>query len=104
MTLVSVAITGPDPDWLAEHTRALVDAKLAACGNIIAAIRSIYRWEEAIEDDSEAYVVLHTRREHVAAIIARTNEAHPYDTVQIPATEIVDADPGYRQWVLDSTS
>ncbi len=103
MTLVSVSITGPSPDWLAEHTRSLVDANLVACGNIIPAIRSIYRWEGNVEDDAEAYVVLHTRKEHVPEIIERTNEAHPYDTVQILATEIVDADPDYRQWVLDST-
>lgn len=104
MTLVSVSITGPNADWLAEHTRSLVDAKLVACGNIIPAVRSIYRWEDTIEDDAEASVILHTRREHVPAIIERTNEAHPYDTVQVLATEIVDADPDYRQWVVDSTS
>lgn len=103
MTLVSVSITGPDADWLAEHARSLVEANLAACGNIIPAIRSIYRWEGNVEDDTEAYIVLHTRREHVPAIIKRTNAAHPYDTVQILATEIVEADPNYRQWVVNST-
>jgi periplasmic divalent cation tolerance protein len=103
MTLVSVSITGPDTDWLAEHARSLVEAKLAACGNIIPAIRSIYRWEGTVEDDAEAYIVLHTRREHVPAIIERTNAAHPYDTVQILATEIVEADPDYHQWVIEST-
>lgn len=103
MTLVSVAITGPDADWLAEHGRSLVEARLAACGNIIPAIRSIYRWEGTVEDDAEAYMVVHTRREHVPAIIERTNAAHPYDTVQILATEVVEADPGYRDWVVAST-
>ena len=104
MTLVSVSITGPSADWLAEHTRSLVGARLVACGNIIPAFRSIYRWEDAVEDDAEASVTLHTRREHVPTIIERTNESHPYDTVQILATEIADADPDYRQWVLESTS
>ncbi len=103
MTLVSVSITGPDADWLADHTRSLVDANLVACGNIIPSVRSIYRWEDAIEDDAEASVILHTRREHVPAIIERTNDSHPYDTVQILATEVVDADPDYRRWVLAST-
>ena len=104
MTLVSVSITGPSADWLAEHAQSLIDAKLVACGNIIPAIRSIYRWEDAIEDDAEASVILHTRQEHVQAIIDRTNEVHPYDTVQILATEIVIADPTYRRWVVESTS
>lgn len=100
---MDVTITGPDADWLAAHTRDLVEARLAACGNIIPMIRSIYRWQGAIEDEPEAYVVLHTRAEHVPAIIERTNAAHPYETVHILATPVVDADPAYRQWIIDET-
>jgi periplasmic divalent cation tolerance protein len=101
--LVEVSITGPDVEWLAVHTRSLVEAGLVACGNIIPAVRSIYRWRGAIEDETEAVVILHTRAEHVPAIIAATNEAHPDDTVQILATEVVAADPAYQQWALDET-
>jgi periplasmic divalent cation tolerance protein len=101
--IVDVTITAPDADWLADHTRSLIDERLAACGNIIPAIRSLYRWQGKIEDEAEAYVVLHTRAEHVPAIIERTNAAHPYDTVHILATTITDADPKYRQWVIDET-
>lgn len=101
--IVDVTITGPDADWLADHTRALLDDRLAACGNIIPTIRSLYRWQGTVEDDAEAYLVLHTRAEHVPTIIERTNAAHPYDTVQILATAVVDADPDYRRWVLDET-
>ncbi|MFV0523383.1 MAG: divalent-cation tolerance protein CutA [Acidimicrobiales bacterium] len=103
-TLVSVSVTGPDPDWLAGHTRDLVEAGLVACGNIVPAVRSIYHWEGAIEDDREAAVTLHTRADHVAAIIERTNAAHPNDVVQILAAEVVDADPAYRRWVLEVTA
>jgi periplasmic divalent cation tolerance protein len=103
MSLVSISITGPDPDWLADHARSLVEERLAACGNIIPTVRSVYRWEDAVEDELEAYLIVHTRAEHIAAVIERTNAAHPYDTVQILATEIVEADPDYAQWVYDST-
>ncbi len=104
MTLVSVSITGPDADTLATITRHLVDAQLAACGNIIPTIRSIYRWQGQVEDEPEAYVLLHTQAQHVPAIIERVNAEHPYDTVQILATAITDADPAYRQWVIDETA
>lgn len=103
MTLVSISITGPDPEWLAEHARRLVEDRLAACGNIIPTVRSIYRWNDAVEDELEAYLIVHTRAEHIDAVIERTNAAHPYDTVQILATEIVAADPEYGRWVHDST-
>ena len=102
--IVDVTITGPDPDWLAEHTRSLVERRLAACGNIIPAIRSIYRWQGEIEDEPEAYVVLHTRAEHVQEIIRQTNEAHPYDTVHILATKVIQADIAYQAWIASETT
>ena len=104
MEIVSVSITGPDVDWLAGHARKLVEERLAACGNIFPAIRSIYRWQGAVEDEPEAYLLLHTRAEHVPAIIERTDVEHPYDTVQILATRIVAADPAYCDWIAAETS
>lgn len=103
-TIVDVSITGPDAEWLTAHTRRLVEEGLAACGNIFPTVRSIYRWQGAIEDDAEAYVVLHTTADQVESIIELTNAAHPDDTVQILATEVFRADPAYRQWVIDETS
>lgn len=104
VTLVSVSITGPDADTLAAITRDLVGAQLVACGNIIPAIRSIYRWQGRLEDVAEACVLLHTQAQHVPAIMERVNAEHPYETVQILATEITNADPAYRQWVVDETT
>jgi periplasmic divalent cation tolerance protein len=50
--IADVSITAESADWLADFTRSLVNDRLAACGNIIPRIRSIYRWEDAIEDDN----------------------------------------------------
>jgi periplasmic divalent cation tolerance protein len=101
--IVDVSITAADAGWLAEFTRRLVEDRLAACGNIVPAIRSIYRWEGAIEDDAEALVVLHTRRSLVPRIVERTNLEHPYDTPQLMAVPVVDANPAYREWILRET-
>ena len=48
--------SGPDPEWLEEHTRNLIEDRLAASGNIIPTIRSLYRWQGTIEDETEAYL------------------------------------------------
>ncbi|WP_245568042.1 divalent-cation tolerance protein CutA [Nocardia jiangxiensis] len=101
--LVDVTITAESADWLAAFTRELVTDRLAACGNIVPHIRSIYRWEDDVSDDSEALVTLHTRKSLVPRIIQRTNDRHSYDTPQVIAVPIVDVHPGYRAWVLDST-
>jgi periplasmic divalent cation tolerance protein len=102
--IVDVSITASDPDWLAEFVRRLVRDKLAACGNIIPGVRSIYTWDGAVHDDAETLVVLHTRKARVQDIIERANQEHADETPQVIATEAVDVHPGYRQWVIDSTT
>lgn len=102
--ICDVTITAGDADWLAAHTRKLVEDGLAACGNILPGVRSIYRWEGTVEDDPEALVILHTRRSLVDRIIERTNRDHADDVVQILAVPVVRADPAYHRWVLDSTT
>ncbi len=90
-----VIITAPDPDWLVEFTRRLVDDRLAACGQNIASIRSIYRWEGAVQDEPEARVALHTRTSLVPAILERTKTEHPYDVPCVNALPIIDGNPAY---------
>ena len=96
--IADVSITAESADWLADFTRSVVDDRLAACGNIVPNIRSIYRWEGAIEDDAEALVVLHTRQSLVPAIIDPASREHPYDTPQVLAVPVIDANPAYRDW------
>lgn len=101
--ICEVVITGPDADWLAEFTRALVADRLAACGQHTTTIRSIYRWQGAIEDATEARVALHTRRDLIAAIVERADRDHPYDVPCVIALPVIDAAPSYAQWVLAET-
>lgn len=102
--ICEVVITAADADWLAQFTRRLVEDRLAACGHQIAAIRSIYRWDGAVQDDPEARVALHTRTALVDAIVARANAEHPYDVPCVIALPVVAANPAYAEWVLAETS
>jgi periplasmic divalent cation tolerance protein len=98
-----VVVTAADPEWLAGFTRTLVEERLAACGHVISPIRSIYRWEGAVHDESEARVALHTRRALVPAVIERTQELHPYDIPCVIALSLSDGDPEYVRWIVDET-
>jgi periplasmic divalent cation tolerance protein len=99
-----VVITAGDADWLAGFTRSLVEERLAACGQLVEPIRSIYRWEGAIHDDREARVALHTRRALVEAIVARTNDEHPYDVPCVLALPLVGGNPDYLEWLAAQTT
>ncbi|GAA2643883.1 divalent-cation tolerance protein CutA [Paractinoplanes durhamensis] len=101
--VVEVVITAADPEWLAGFTRRLVEERLAACGQQVAAIRSIYRWDGAVQDDPEARVALHTRAELVDKIIERANAEHPYDVPCVLAMPVVAGNPAYLDWVFKET-
>jgi periplasmic divalent cation tolerance protein len=98
-----VVVTAPDAEWLTGFTRTLVEERLAACGHNQTGVRSIYRWDGAVQDDAEARVALHTRRALVPAIVARTTELHPYDVPCVIALPLVGGNPAYLQWIAEET-
>jgi periplasmic divalent cation tolerance protein len=101
--LVDITVTAPDANWLAEFTRRLVADRIVACGNIVPAVRSIYRWAGEVQDEAESLVIFHTRASLAEAVIRRTKQEHPYDEPQIVVLPIQIASDGYHRWVLDST-
>lgn len=101
--ICEVVITADNADWLVEFSRRLVGDRLAACGQHIAAIRSVYRWDGAVQDEPEARVALHTRVDLVPRIVERANDEHPYDVPCVLALPVVAANPAYVDWVLAET-
>ena len=102
--ICEVVITAGDPAWLVDFTRSLVEDRLAACGHNIEVIRSVYRWDGAVQDEREARVNLHTRLALVDRIVERTNEKHPYDVPCVIALPVVSGNPEYIDWVLAETT
>ncbi len=98
-----VVVTAGDAEWLAGFTRTLVAERLAACGQITPAIRSVYRWQSAVHDETEARVALHTRRSLVPAIVERTNQLHPYDVPCVIALPLTGGNPAYLEWLAAET-
>jgi periplasmic divalent cation tolerance protein len=101
--ICEVVITAGDAEALAALTKTLVEERLAACGQNIASVRSIYRWEGAIQDDPEARVALHTRRALVPEVVERVKALHPYDVPCVIALPVVAGNPAYIDWVLAET-
>ena len=98
-----VIITADNEEWLLEFTRALVRDRLAACGQHVTPVRSIYVWEGAIEESTETRVALHTRASLVPAILERVKAEHPYDVPCVLAVPVKAGNPDYLAWVVDST-
>jgi periplasmic divalent cation tolerance protein len=103
-SVCEIIITADDEAWLVEFTRSLVEDRLAACGQLLSPIRSIYRWDNAIQDGAEVRVALHTRTSLVPAIIERTRAEHAYEVPCVLALPVENGNPDYLAWVITSTS
>jgi periplasmic divalent cation tolerance protein len=82
---------------------ALVDARLAACVNLLPVMESVYRWEGRVQRDSERQLILKTSRERVATLWQRVRELHPYDVPEFIVLPIVDGHDAYLRWIGEST-
>ncbi|MDX3886110.1 MAG: divalent-cation tolerance protein CutA [Sphingomonas sp.] len=84
--------------------RAMVEAGLAACVNILAPCRSIYRWQGAIEEAIEIPALFKTRADRAEALIAAIAAAHCYDVPAAIAWPIAAAHGPYESWVSQEVS
>ncbi len=101
--IVLVLTTVPTEEVGERIARALVDARLAACVNILPAMVSVYRWKGSLQRDSEHQVVIKTTRTRLPDIHAQLASLHPYDLPECLVLPIEDGDPGYLAWVEAET-
>jgi periplasmic divalent cation tolerance protein len=98
-----VLVTAPTAERAAELARALVEERLAACGNVVPAIRSIYRWEGKVQDEAEALLVLKTTRARFDALRARVLALHPYEVPEVVALAVDAGSAPYLAWIAAET-
>ena len=96
---IVVLVTAPDAAKAAEIARALVEERLAACGNVVPGLRSIYRWEGKVQDDAEALLVLKTTRARFEALRERVLALHPYAVPEVVALPVEAGSAPYLEWI-----
>ena len=91
-------VTAPASE-AAQLARSVVESNLAACVNIIPAVRSIYRWQGELCDDEESQLIIKTRAEHVEALRDRLIALHSYDVPEVIFLPVVSGNPAYLSWI-----
>jgi periplasmic divalent cation tolerance protein len=79
--------------------RRLVDSRLAACVNVVAGVRSIYRWRGAVEEASECLLVIKSRRGLFDRLRGELEELHSYEVPELLALTVADGAPAYLSWL-----
>lgn len=95
--------TCPDVDSARTLSRSLVEARLAACVQLLPGIESIYRWDGRVDTASEVLLVIKTTQPCFDRLQARLVALHPYEVPELVALPAVAGLPAYLHWVADST-
>ena len=97
--VLTVFTTWPDLDTARTAARTLVEERLAACGNIVPGVESVYRWEGKVETGAEVLVVFKTVIGSYQMFETRLRALHPYQVPEVLALRVTDGLPAYLRWV-----
>ena len=103
MTTLLVLTNLPDRAIADRLADSLVEQRLAACVNILAPCRSLYRWKGAVQHDEEHPMLIKTTAERYSALEAAIRAMHPDELPEIVAVRIERGLPGYLAWVHAET-
>ena len=92
-------VTAPDDEVARQLARTLVDERLAACASCVPGITSVYRWEDAIQEDAEVLIMLKTCADRAEALAERVLALHPYDVPEVIWLPVSGGAVPYLDWV-----
>lgn len=101
---VIVFVTASSDKEAGRIGRGVVEAKLAACANILPGIRSIFRWQGKISEEKETLLILKSREALFSDLAKAVKALHSYQVPEIIALPIKQGWPDYLQWIRDVTA
>lgn len=103
METLLVLTNCPDEETANAIALAVVEARLAACVNILPRVQSIYRWQGKVESTTEIPLFIKSTAAHYAALEKLISRLHPYEVPEIIALPITHGLPAYLNWVAAET-
>ena len=98
-----VLVPAPDMDLARLLAKAALEAKLAACANIVPAVESHYWWKGKLESSDEVLLIFKTRQQLLPKLERAVREIHPYDTPEFVALPLTTGSRKYLAWLTDNT-
>ncbi|MFO1055731.1 MAG: divalent-cation tolerance protein CutA [Dongiaceae bacterium] len=96
---LEVSIGVPSREEAETIGRILVEERLAAAANIIPGVQSIFWWDGAVRETTEAMLLLKTVPERFERLRRRVRELHSYVTPGIKGWAVVAGDPAWHEWL-----
>lgn len=96
--------TCPSLEVARELAHAVVDARLAACVNVLPGVTSVYRWEGEVREDAEVLLCVKTTEAAYPQLEEMLARRHPYELPEIVAVPVTTGLPRYLSWLRDAVS
>nr|WP_238357258.1 divalent-cation tolerance protein CutA [Kribbella italica] len=81
----------------------MVRDELAACVQISSPIKSFYRWEGAVQTDTEWQLWIKTTGELAEVVTSWIREHHSYDVPELVFLPVTAGNPDYLKWITNET-
>src|SRR4051794_21544639 len=99
IVILSTCATREEAERLA---RALIEARVAACVNVVPRMRSFYRWKGQIEDAEECLLLIKSSRALLDRVRSLLEKAHSYEVPEVIALPILDGAQNYLNWLQEN--
>ena len=93
----------PDRESAEKLAASLIEQRLAACVNILAPCRSVYRWNNVVETADEHPMLIKTTPDRYPALELAIRVGHPYELPEIIAVSLAAGLPAYLEWGVEET-
>lgn len=103
MEHIRVVMISAPRDVASNLAQALVEERLAACVNVVPKMESFFWWDDAVQHDNEALLIVKTTQQRFDELLIFVRENHPYDLPEVIALPLVDAFADYVDWVKIET-
>lgn len=98
-TYIVIFVTTKDKAQASKIAKALLEAKLIACANIIKGVSSMFWWQGKVDQAQETLLILKTKANLFKKVEAKVKSLHSYEVPEIIALPIVAGSSAYLKWI-----
>ncbi len=98
-----VLVTAGDREAGLALAREVVEEGLAACGNVLSDVTSVFAWDGGVQEEPEALLILKTSAERAPRLAERVAELHAYEVPEVLTLAVEGGHEPYLEWVRQCT-
>jgi periplasmic divalent cation tolerance protein len=102
-TEIIVLVTAPSSNEADLLGRKIIELRLAACVNLIPGVRSLFRWDGKVTEETECLMIFKSTKDCYADLERMIRQEHSYSVPEVIALPIIDGSASYLQWIRSET-